>query len=248
MRGHLQERRPGVWRITVSDGFNDAGQRRRITRTVRGSKRDAHRELTKLLRERDEGKLSDGRQTLGDYLAEDWLPAVAKTSKRGRPRTDDSCALRGRVPPHLRGDREGTAPGSPRRSRREGAGAVARKRPRASDGLGRSQGALAGPRTGGGARARQELGRSVDRIPPGRRQAHVHDDRPSTRLAAPRRRRRDRPVGCRRAPCAWAGPQARGNPRPKVGRRLRHGQDPPNAHLGGREVPHRPAEVGGGRA
>ena len=58
MRGHVIERRPGVWRLTVSDGFDEAGQRRRVTRTVTGSKRDAQRELTKLLRERDEGKLS----------------------------------------------------------------------------------------------------------------------------------------------------------------------------------------------
>lgn len=85
MRGHIIERRPGVWRLTVSDGFEEAGQRRRVTRTVTGSKRDAQRELTKLLRERDEGKLSDGRQALGLYLAEDWLPAVARTSKRGKP-------------------------------------------------------------------------------------------------------------------------------------------------------------------
>lgn len=85
MRGHIAERRPGVWRLTVSDGFDEAGQRRRVTQTVAGSKRDAQRELTKLLRERDEGKLSDGRQPLGVYLAEDWLPAVARTSKRGRP-------------------------------------------------------------------------------------------------------------------------------------------------------------------
>ena len=38
MRGHIIERRPGVWRITVSDKFDDAGKRRRITRQVKGTK------------------------------------------------------------------------------------------------------------------------------------------------------------------------------------------------------------------
>jgi integrase len=84
MRGHLTERRPGVWRLTVSDGFGTDGKRRRVTRTVNGSKRDALRELTRLLRERDEGKLADGRQSLDVYLSE-WLPAVTAVSKRGRP-------------------------------------------------------------------------------------------------------------------------------------------------------------------
>jgi integrase len=76
MRGHIAERRPGVWRIVVSDGFSDAGKRRQIVRTVKGSRRDAQRGLTALLRERDEGKLADGQQPLARYLA---------VSKRGRP-------------------------------------------------------------------------------------------------------------------------------------------------------------------
>jgi integrase len=85
VRGHITERRPGVWRIVVSDRFDAAGKRRQITRTVTGSKRDAERELTRLLRDRDEGKLSDGRQPLGVYLEREWLPAVSAVSKRGRP-------------------------------------------------------------------------------------------------------------------------------------------------------------------
>lgn len=85
MRGHLTERRPGVWRLVVSAGFDADGHRRQITRTVRGTKRDAERELTKLLRERDQGTLADGRQPLGRYLAEEWLPEVSAVSKRGRP-------------------------------------------------------------------------------------------------------------------------------------------------------------------
>jgi integrase len=54
-------------------------------RTVKGSTREAQRELTKMLWERDEGKLGDGRQPLARYLSEEWLPAVSTVSKRGRP-------------------------------------------------------------------------------------------------------------------------------------------------------------------
>jgi integrase len=85
MRGYITERRPGVWRLTVSDAFNTDGSRRRVTKTVHGSRRDAERALTGLLKDKDEGKLSDGRQHLERFLREEWLPSVSATSKRGRP-------------------------------------------------------------------------------------------------------------------------------------------------------------------
>jgi integrase len=85
MRGHLRERRPGVWRLVVSDGFDVDGKRRQIIRTVKGSKRDAERALTKMFVDRDQGTLADGRQPLGRYLKDEWLPAVSAVSKRGRP-------------------------------------------------------------------------------------------------------------------------------------------------------------------
>jgi len=85
MRGNIAERRPGVWRVTISAGFDPAGNRQRVTRTVKGTRRDAERALTALLREKDAGVLADGRQPLGRYLEAEWLPAVSKVSKRGRP-------------------------------------------------------------------------------------------------------------------------------------------------------------------
>jgi integrase len=85
MRGHITERRPGVWRIVVSDRFSPDGKRRQIVRTVKGTKGDANKALTKLLRELDEGKLADGRQPLERWLVDEWLPAAAAVSKRGRP-------------------------------------------------------------------------------------------------------------------------------------------------------------------
>jgi len=85
MRGHITQRRPGVWRIVVSNGFSTDGKRRQITRTVEGSKRDAERALTKTLGELDNKKLAGGRQPLASFLAEEWLPSVSAVSKRGRP-------------------------------------------------------------------------------------------------------------------------------------------------------------------
>jgi integrase len=84
-RGHVTERSPGHWRLVVSDGFGPDGKRRQVVRTVRGSKRDAQQALTALLKERDDGRVADGRQPLSRYLESEWLPAVSKVSKCGRP-------------------------------------------------------------------------------------------------------------------------------------------------------------------
>jgi integrase len=84
MRGHITERRPGVWRLVVSDGFGPDGKRRQHVKTLHGSKRDAERALRKMLDDRDEGRLGDGRQPLQLYLGE-WLAGVSVTSTRGKP-------------------------------------------------------------------------------------------------------------------------------------------------------------------
>jgi integrase len=77
---------PHSWRISVSAGFNEAGKRRRPYRTVRGARRDAERAVTALLAEVDRGTLTDARNmTLQAYLTDEWLPAVSRVSKRGRP-------------------------------------------------------------------------------------------------------------------------------------------------------------------
>jgi integrase len=75
MRGHVERRASGSWKIVGSSGFSDAGRRIRITRTVRGSRRDAEKALTKLLREIDQGTVArSGADTFGSYLTERWLP------------------------------------------------------------------------------------------------------------------------------------------------------------------------------
>jgi integrase len=75
MRGHVEQRTSGSWKIVASSGFSDAGRRIRITRTVRGSRKEAEKALTKLLREIDEGTVArSGAYTFGTYLTERWLP------------------------------------------------------------------------------------------------------------------------------------------------------------------------------
>lgn len=75
MRGHITQRSAGSWRIQASGGFDDAGRRIRISRTVRGSRRDADKALTKLLRELDDGTAArSGADTFGSYLTGRWLP------------------------------------------------------------------------------------------------------------------------------------------------------------------------------
>src|SRR6476620_10070061 len=85
MKGHISERRPGAWRLVVSDGFGPDGKRRQHVQTFKGNRRDAERALRKMLDDRDDGKLGDGRQPLERFLFDEWLPAVAAVSKRGRP-------------------------------------------------------------------------------------------------------------------------------------------------------------------
>ncbi len=79
MRGSVRETSPARWVVQVSGGFDEfSGRRRRVTRRIRGSRRDAERELTRLLRDLDAGEWADpGRLTLGRYLEERWLPHAA---------------------------------------------------------------------------------------------------------------------------------------------------------------------------
>jgi len=88
MRGHIEQRSAGSWRIQASGGFDDAGRRVRVSRTVRGSRRDAEKSLTQLLREVDTGTAAaSGAETFGTYLTDRWLPhartrVAASTWKR----------------------------------------------------------------------------------------------------------------------------------------------------------------------
>jgi hypothetical protein len=56
MRGHVQQRGKNSWRIKVFVGRDSAGVRRYLEKTVRGTRRDAEREVAQVVVEVDEGR------------------------------------------------------------------------------------------------------------------------------------------------------------------------------------------------
>lgn len=104
MRGSMKRRSSISWEVTVSAGYDPVtGKRRRIWRTVRGSKRDAERELVRLLREVDLGIVADpGRTTLGEYIRDRWLPHQ-ETRVRARTIERYTELLKGHVVPRIGG-------------------------------------------------------------------------------------------------------------------------------------------------
>jgi hypothetical protein len=89
-RGHIQQRSPGSFRLRYTLGKDPiTGKRRTATTTVQGTRKDAERELTRLLRTADTGEHVDpSRMTVRQWL-ETWLDAVrAEVS----PKTHESYA------------------------------------------------------------------------------------------------------------------------------------------------------------
>jgi integrase len=87
MRGHLVKRAQGSWTIVLSLGRDERGKPRQKWVTIRGTRKDAERELSRLLHAMDTGAyVEPGRASLGEYLGK-WLGAVrpsvaAKTFER----------------------------------------------------------------------------------------------------------------------------------------------------------------------
>jgi hypothetical protein len=75
--GHIRERSPGSWELRYSLGVDPArGNRRTVTTTVKGRRRDAEKELRRLLGLVDTGEHVDPtRVTLRTWLAK-WLETV----------------------------------------------------------------------------------------------------------------------------------------------------------------------------
>src|SRR5262245_19940199 len=76
-RGNIHQRSPGSFRLRYSLGKDPVtGKRRFATATVRGTRKDAERELTRLLRTADTGEhVEPNRMTVRQWL-EIWLDAV----------------------------------------------------------------------------------------------------------------------------------------------------------------------------
>src|SRR5437016_5051938 len=75
--GHVRERSPGSWEVRYSLGADPAtGKRLVVTTTVRGPRRDAEKELRRLLRTLDTDEHVDPtRVTVREWL-NTWLEAV----------------------------------------------------------------------------------------------------------------------------------------------------------------------------
>ncbi|MFN8039883.1 MAG: Arm DNA-binding domain-containing protein, partial [Acidimicrobiales bacterium] len=72
--GHVTKR-GNAWRIVVDAGTDPiTGKRRQITRTVRGTKREAEAVRNALLAEIAEGRVARSRSTVADLL-EAWFEA-----------------------------------------------------------------------------------------------------------------------------------------------------------------------------
>jgi hypothetical protein len=75
-RGTIQQRSPGSYRLRYDIGHDASGKRLRATTTVQGTRRDAERELTRLLRTVDTNEHVDpNRITLQQWL-ETWLNTI----------------------------------------------------------------------------------------------------------------------------------------------------------------------------
>ena len=75
--GHIRERSPGSWELRYSLGTDPAtGKRRMATTTVKGNRRDAEKELRRLLRTLDTGEHVDPtRMTVREWLKA-WVGAI----------------------------------------------------------------------------------------------------------------------------------------------------------------------------
>ena len=73
MRGSLRERSPGVWEVRVETGRDPvSGRRRQLSRSVRGTKREAETVLNRLVKEADDGTHTGSEATFKD-VADRWL-------------------------------------------------------------------------------------------------------------------------------------------------------------------------------
>lgn len=78
VKGHIRRRGKGSWAIVLDLGRDSAGKRRQKWHTVRGTKRDAQREMARLLHELNTGAyVEPTRITVGEYLAR-WLEDYAR--------------------------------------------------------------------------------------------------------------------------------------------------------------------------
>lgn len=78
MKGHIRPRGEGTWAIVVDMGRDNTGKRRQKWHTVRGNKKNAERELARLVHELNTGEyVAPAKVSLASYLSQ-WLEAYAR--------------------------------------------------------------------------------------------------------------------------------------------------------------------------
>ncbi len=87
MKGHIGQRTKGSWSIVVDVGRDqEAGKRRQQWQTVKGTKRDAERELRAILTRLETGAyIKPTKLTVGEYL-EQWLQGYVSSNVGPRTR------------------------------------------------------------------------------------------------------------------------------------------------------------------
>ncbi len=101
-RGTIEARGPDRWLVRVTEGRDHTtGKLRRASQTVTGTRKDAERALTELLRKADQGTaLPRGRLTLGEWLEEFHRVWSAGLGPQTRETAQE--AIRSWLPPTLR--------------------------------------------------------------------------------------------------------------------------------------------------
>ncbi len=76
MKGHLKKRSKDSWTIVVDLGLKPEGKRNQKWKTIKGTKKEAQDELTKMLSQHQEGTYIERTKiTVAEYL-DHWLDSV----------------------------------------------------------------------------------------------------------------------------------------------------------------------------
>ena len=101
MRGHIKKRAKGSWSIVIDLGRDATGKRKQKWTTLRGTKKEAQAELTRLLNEINTGEyIEPSRMLVSEYLKR-WLKDYAEPSVS--PKTNERYAqiIRDNINPTL---------------------------------------------------------------------------------------------------------------------------------------------------
>ena len=86
MKGHVRKRGKSSWAVVIDIGYDERGRRRQKWHSVKGTKRDAERELARLLNEVHTGRyVEPANMTVADYL-DHWLDAYARLAVSNKTR------------------------------------------------------------------------------------------------------------------------------------------------------------------